>query len=419
MQTKSFTKTAIIISVILLSVTLLILGMVWYYNKYINSLNTAQVNVANTTNSPLLPTFTENSNDTTYSTATKTTLSTNSILDNLNNVETYDPATEILQGAKVVTIDSLPVAGYTILTKQTATTSPKQVIVRYVIKKTGEMIDYDLITGSKSTLNTFKPGKTEEVLFSKNGDYAILRSDEKGEVVSKLLYVPTNSTYELERGITSIDFLDSGNLVYGLVKGDGLSVKIVDINTKRAREIAVLQMTEWALENAGGNIVRATFKPTGLAEGISLSVDIANGSIKNEVKPVVGLTSKKTTDGKYVLLSEGGVGYNKLLFMNRSNQNIFSLNANTFLEKCAKEILKAGVVCAVPDKLDKQAIYPDTWYKNQTHTKDKLIYKSLTSTSSRLVYNFNNENISVTNLSVTNVGIFFQQTTTLGLYTIR
>lgn len=419
MQTnKAHTKTIIIIGVIIFAILAIVWAMFWYYNQYISSLNN-QSTQTTTTNSPLLPTLTDNTTDTFTSSPTETTLSTNSILDNLNNVETYDPATEILQGAKVVTLEDKPIAGYTILSKQLSTSSPKQVVARYVLKTTGEMIDYDVIAGSKSSLNTFKPGKTEQALFSKNGDYVVLQSDNKGEIISRLVYVPTNSTYALDTDITSMDFLDNGNLVYGVKKGDGYSVKMVDINTKKAKELVVLQMTEWTLENAGGNIVRATFKPSGYAEGVALAIDIRNGTITNDVKPVIGLTSKRTSDNKYVLLSEGGIGYNKLLFMKRSTQDIFSLNANTFLEKCAREVLKGGVLCAVPEKLDKQAVYPDTWYKNLTNTKDKLVYKSLTSTSSRLVYSFGGANVSVTNLSLTNVGVFFQDTQTLGLYTIR
>lgn len=415
---KKYTKTILIVSIIIVTISAIALAMFWYYNQYITSLNN-QSTQTTTTNSPLLPTLTDTTSDAYTSSSTETTLSTNSILDNLNNVETYDPTTEILQGAKVVTLEDKPIAGYTILSKQVATNSPKQVVARYVLKATGEMVDYDIITGSKTTLNTFKPGKTEQALFSKNGEYAILQSENKGEVISKLVYIPTNTTYALDVDITSIDFLDSNNIVYGVKKGDGYSIKVVDINTKKAKELVVLQMNEWTVENAGGNIVRATFKPTGYAEGVVLAIDIRSGTITNDVKPVVGLTSKRTSDNKYVLLSEGGVGYNKLLFMRRSTQDIFSLNANTFLEKCAREVLKGGVLCAVPEKLDKQAVYPDTWYKNLIHTKDKLVYKSLTSTSSRLVYGFGGANVSVTNLSLTNVGVFFQDTQTLGLYTIR
>jgi hypothetical protein len=137
------------------------------------------------------------------------------------------------------------------------------------------------------------------------------------------------------------------------------------------------------------------------------------------VKPVNGLVVKKTSDSKYALLSEGGIGFNKLLFLNRNTQDIFSLSTNTFLEKCAKEILKNGVVCAVPEKLEKQAVYPDQWYKGNTVSKDKLVYKSLTSTSTKLLYTFGGGDFSVTNISITPAGVFFQDSQNLKLYTIR
>lgn len=415
---KTYTKTLVIVGSIVVIILVSIWGMLWYYQRYIQSL-TPQVQPITTNNTPLLPTLTDTTHEEDEVTQTDTTLSTNSVLDNLNNVETYDPSTEILQGAKVVNIEIKPIAGYTVLTKQLSSSTERQIVVRYVIQSTGDMLDYNLITGSKTPLTTFKSNKTAQAYFSQNGEYAVLQSEDKGSIVSKLVYIPTNSTYALEADITSIDFLDNGNIIYGVKKGDGYSVKVVDINTKKAKELVVLQMTEWSIENAGSSMVRATFKPTGYAEGIALLIDTRTGKISNDVKPIIGLTSKKTTDNKYVLLSEGGVGYNKLLFMNRSTQDIFSLNANTFLEKCAHEVLKGGVLCAVPEKLEKQAVYPDTWYKNLTHTKDKLVYKSLTSTSSRLVYSFGGANMSVTNLSLSNVGIFFQDTQTLGLYTIR
>jgi hypothetical protein len=62
--------------------------------------------------------------------------------------------------------------------------------------------------------------------------------------------------------ITSIDFLDSGNLVYGVKKGDGYLVKTLDLNTKKTKELTTLPMTEWTLENVGGSVLRAYYKPT-------------------------------------------------------------------------------------------------------------------------------------------------------------
>jgi hypothetical protein len=416
---KSSLKTALVVMLILFVVLGSIFGMVWYYNKKINSLSSQTSIQANTNNTTLLPIFNESSSGDYTNTATETVLSTGSVVDNLNNVETYDSNTEILQGAKITQLETRPIAGYTVVNKQVSTSSSKQVVVRYVVKATGEMIDLDLVTGVKGLLDTYKAGKVEEAIFTNGGNWAVVRSEEKGDIVSKLLYIPTGSAYELERNIVSIDFFDNSNFVYGLKKGDGYSIKTVNKDTKKTTEIAVLPMTEWTLEAVGNTQIRATFKPTGQGEGVSLLVDAQNGTIKNEVKPVVGLVSKKTSDSKYVLLSEGGNGYNKLLFMNRNTQNIFSLNTNTFLEKCAREIIKSGVVCAVPEKLDKQALYPDTWYKNQIQTKDKLVYKSLTSTSTKLVYNFERATVSVLNPSVTPAGVFFQDSTTLGLYTIR
>lgn len=418
-NSPNYTKIGLYLLGIAIFFGLLLVGMFWYYRQYINSLNQPNTNITTTTQTSLLPTLTGNGEDTTLTGDGSVSLDTGSAVDNLNKVEDYDANTEILAGAKVVTLEDSSVLAYTVLQKQVATDTPKQAIIRYVSKKSGQVIDLDLVTGNKSILNTSPETRLAEGLFSKNGEYLILRKEISGDINTKLVYIPANTAYELDINITSLDFLDSGNLVYGVKKGDGYLIKTLDLTTKKTKELTTLPMTEWTLESVGGSVLRAYYKPTGYAEGISLNIDYKTGKVSNEVKPVNGLVVKKTSDSKYALLSEGGVGFNKLLFLNRNTQDIFSLSANTFLEKCAKEILKNGVVCAVPEKLDKQAVYPDQWYKGNTISKDRIVYKSLTSTSTKLLYTFVGGDFSVTNISVTPVGVFFQDSQNLKLYTIR
>jgi hypothetical protein len=232
-SSPNYTKIGLYVLGIAIFFGLLLVGMFWYYRQYINSLNQISVDTATTTQASLLPTLTGSGGDTSSTENSSVSLDTGSAVDNLNKVEDYDANTEILAGAKVVTLEDSPILTYTVLQKQVATDTPKQAIVRYVSKKNGQVTDFDLVTGNKSILNTSPETRLAEGLFSKNGEYLVLRKEISGEINTKLVYIPTNTAYELDTNITSIDFLDSGNLAYGIKKGDGYLVKTLDLTTKK------------------------------------------------------------------------------------------------------------------------------------------------------------------------------------------
>jgi hypothetical protein len=410
-------KIVLWLSFIFLIFSLALGAMLFYYNNLMSNLGIVEnVNIVSD-GSSALPVFKEGV--VTDEVIDSVEINTGNVLDNLNKIENLKKDEEALKGAKLVTIENQVVGDYVIAKKQISTTSDAQIIVRYFIKKTGDIVDYDRVKKEKQILNIDKLTDIEDVKFSKNGDYIVMRKYDGLDIISKLLLIRTNTFYDLEKNITSFDFLENDNLVYGIKKGDGYSIKSLDTKTQKVRDIVILPMTQWGLEVSIEQNIRAFIKPSGDADGISVLIDQRSGKVQNEIKPIKGMSVKKTSDKKYLIVTEGGLGFNNLLFMNKNTQNIFSLNTNTFIEKCAKDIIKNGIVCAVPERLNRQSLYPDTWYKGIENTKDILVYNSLTSTSTKLVYSFPGQNVSVENISVSQIGVFFQDSKSKSLYTLE
>jgi hypothetical protein len=393
--------------------------MFLFYNNYLNNIGVKGNDFGVEEDStPLLPSFTSSGSDDSGETLADLKLDTGTVLDNLNKVDGLKSDEEALKGAKLVQIEKSPVADY-VLAKKIASGTEPELILRYFRISTGEIVDYNLLRKEKTVLSLEKQEGIEEATFSKNGEYLVTRKFDGEAIISKLIFIQTNTVYDLDKNITSIDFFENNNLVYGIKKGDGYIIKLLDVKKQKVTDLATLPMTEWSIEASIDGSVRAVVKPSGEAEGVSVTVNPKTGKIQNEIKPINGLTVKKTNDKKYLIMTEGGVGYNNLLFFNKNNQNIYNLQANTFIDKCASEVLKGGIVCAVPDVLDKRSLYPDTFYKSLLQSKDKIIYKSLISTSTKLIYTFGDAKFSAENLTISAVGFYFQDSRAKGLYTLE
>jgi hypothetical protein len=372
-------KTITILVLIIATFALITGGMYFYYTRYVSSLTPATVATTSDTGSlPLLPTLSEDTagNNTN---GESEVLGSSDPASDIYKIENSLPGNEeLLADLKPAVVEDMSVAAYIAL--QGSTTTPG--ILRYIRKDTGEVVDYNPKLKSVE-IKSAGQGVVGEASFSRDGQYAVLRSETESGIATKLLRIDGNITTDLENNIDSITFSkDNKSLIYGVVKSDGYLIKLYNLKTLKAKDLAKLELTEWSLESVQDGTIRANYKPSSGLEGIAIIINPSTGASRIDSRPIKGLVTKEIDSKKYYLLSSGDTGRNELLFANKQTGDIFSLGENTFVEKCSYELLKTGIVCAVPKRLPDQKPYPDYWYQSRLTTLDKLIYKHLSSTSS-------------------------------------
>jgi hypothetical protein len=292
-------------------------------------------------------------------------------------------------------------------------------IIRYVLKETGDVIEFNTRTKQKSKFKLEVPKSPEETLFSNDGNFVIYRSqDEKGIIKTKILNIKNNVTFDMEDNIKTITFSPEGRIAYGVKKGDNLDINTYDIFTQKVAFLSSIPLTEWYIEWQDNQNLRITNKPTALAYGISLTLDIKNKKFLQDISPLIGLNTKNLSSKKFTLVQTGGVGQSSLLLLNNETKNLSTLNVSSFIEKCSKNILKNGIFCAVPEIINKVNLYPDDWYKERISTKDKIVYINFEGGNIVDIAALSDKEVSVKEINVSSAGIFYQDTKNLGLYSL-
>ncbi len=394
--------------------------MFFYFNNLYSPNKTNLIDNKNFSNEPLLPILsgeneTENSNSL-ENTNPENNQGFESSIEKINSNLENKTKEELLKDLKVLEIEKSPVSSFVTISK--STTSEAAIV--YIKKDSGEIIKYQIKNKTKTSVSPGDENVVGESFIKRDGSYAALRRADKDGIYTQIVNLKNDTKIKLEDNIKSMAFFERKDfIVYGLKEGDGFTLKTMNLKNKEIKDFAKLQMTEWLLSVDGEDNVRALLKPTGTAEGLSFVINQATKKISLETKPILGLDIKQIDSKRYSLMSSGGFEKNELLMLDKKTNNIFSLSENTFLEKCAFEILKSGVVCVVPKKLDNGRLYPDDFYKGLVNGKDNIIYKSLNSSTSLLLYSFKDSQISPINPSVSNNGIFFMDSKSLMLYSLE
>ena len=288
--------------------------------------------------------------------------------------------------------------------------------IRYVVKETGEVFDYN--TDAKTLTKVQTPDtatSTEEVLFSKNSDFIVLRKQFKGNIETSLMNLKLNKTDRLENNILTAD-IATEKMIYGIQNGDSLKIKEISLKDEKTRDVASIPLTEWNLKYLDDSSILISLKPTAYAQSISMILDLKTASLKQIIKPTLGLSVQPTEIKDFVVYSDGGKGSMETFLVNTKTKTLGALTIPTIAEKCAKGIFMNGLFCATPKNLDSNYIYPDDYYKNKINTEDILLYKSLSGTTTKIVSYLENKPIDVLDLTVKDSGIFFRDKKTLKLY---
>lgn len=291
--------------------------------------------------------------------------------------------------------------------------------LRYVLKETRGIYDFNTGNKEKTEIASKLATGTEDVVFSKNGEYAVFRRDINGTIGSIYYNIRTKAVTHLENNITTLDFNDKNILYYGVPGFLGMTIKSYDHLNNKAIRVAVLPLNDWDIKVFSTFEIGISSKPSAFAEGVFMILNTQTKKLRQLAGPLLGMSIQKTNIPEFTILSTGGLGEIKTLLLNNKTRKLGDFGIKTFAEKCSQTIFAEGIFCAVPKTLSLNFIYPDDWYKGKIQTEDAIVFKTLSGTSTTVISNLENRPISIINLNVNKNGIFFIDEKTFSLYSLE
>lgn len=331
-----------------------------------------------------------------------------------DNTGEYQPNPEDTQNIKLIKVSSVPVAGFTVFSKErvkeavevSSSPGPGESIVdtqrpekkellitefalalRYVDRATGNIFQtfVDKIEEKKFS-NTLIP-KVYDSYFGNNGQSVIMRylkedgrtietfvgnlpkellgEDAKEDNEIKGSFLPDNiKDISLSPDKTKVFYLfnsrnDSGDSQVGII-----------LNLLNNKKVQVFNspFTEWLSSWPTANTITLSTKPSSSIPGYMYSIDGTGKNLTKILGDINGLTTLTSPSGKLILYADNNL---LLHIYHTDTREVDTLGVKTLPEKCVWGEGSDVIYCAVP-KFITEGEYPDLWYQGEISFNDQL-----------------------------------------------
>ncbi len=325
------------------------------------------------------------------------------------------PASKEIPIAKLVKVSNMPVAGFTVFTKErlkdvpivvapiipateTEAVGVKKKIVqtkptppltefmpalRYVDKATGNIYQTfaDKIEERKFS-GTIIP-KVYEAYFGNRGESVVMRylkGDERtietfvGSLPKELLGGDTTENNEIKGSFLPNDVKDisispdSSKMFYLWNSGDNMIGTTLSFLTNKKIQVFDSPFTEWLSFWPTSNIITLTTKPSANIPGYMYTIDSTGKNLTKILGDVSGLTTLKSPNGKLILYGDNNLSLN---IYHPDTRNSDLLGVKTLPEKCVWGRQSDVIYCAVPKDII-PGEYPDIWYQGEVSFSDQI-----------------------------------------------
>ena len=317
------------------------------------------------------------------------------------------PATE-QTAPKLVKISSMPVAGFTVFSKERLkdipvttsaippATAPKvdtnkkptspltefAPALRYASRETGNIYQTFADKIEERKFSTTVIPKVYEAYFGNRGESVIMRylkRDEKtietfvGTLPKELLggdggdnqikgsFLPDNVK---DISISS----DGSKIFYLFTSGDNMVGTILNLLNNKKVQIFDSAFTEWLSFWPTNNIVTLTTKPAANIFGYMYTIDSTGKNLSKILGDINGLTTQLSPNGKLILYSNDNLS---LYIHHIDGRNSDVLGIKTLSEKCVWGKASNVIYCATPKSVALSE-YPDSWYQGEVSFSDQF-----------------------------------------------
>lgn len=178
------------------------------------------------------------------------------------------------------------------------------------------------------------------------------------------------------------------------------SINIADPDGSNWQTILKTRMKDLVIEWPSPEMISLRIKPSGLAQSVAYSLDVASGALKRIFNDTFGLTLLWSPQGDKVLYSEtNNQGKNlKLKLADKNGQLIGEFKFATLPEKCVWSQDNRSFFCAVPRVIADKAIIPDDYYKDLLNINDDFFKVNLETGQAILLTSSGFDNFNVSSL---------------------
>jgi hypothetical protein len=334
------------------------------------------------------------------------------------DVSGYTPPTETpASNSKLIKISSMPVAGYTVYSKErlkvvpivssvlttptdTSTTAPVVIskpkttkttapltefmpALRYVDRTTGNIYETfaDKINEQKFSA-TIIP-KIYEAFLGSGGESVIMRylkTDGRtietffGNTPKESLSTSVDGTAQVKGSFLPEDIKDASlspdasSLFYLFNSGDNMIGATMNLTTGKKTQIFDSPFTEWLSDWPNTKIITLTTKPASGTPGYMYKMDTGGKNFTKILSGINGLTTLGSPDGKLVLYSDDTLS----LYVYHMDTKVSDLlGVKTLPEKCVWSSGNTAIYCTVPKSIA-GGTYPDSWYQGEISFSDQI-----------------------------------------------
>lgn len=197
-----------------------------------------------------------------------------------------------------------------------------------------------------------------------------------GETLKAFLQIGTSTTIALPANIKSFSWSPDGkSIAYLLPKDNRLQLILADSSGKKPRFIYQTPIPDAQIRWSLPASIAFQNAPSGTAEGFLFLLSTTNRSFKKIAGPANGLTSRWSSDGKYILV--GSTDKNgrspSLAVHDARGKVVFNTGLQTIPDKCAFSMDNKTAYCAVPRVIGGDYPWPDGYLLGETHTSDRVV----------------------------------------------
>ncbi|MEK7080822.1 MAG: hypothetical protein AAB902_00260, partial [Patescibacteria group bacterium] len=340
------------------------------------------------------------------------------------DISGYQPGPgEEIQKIKLKKVSSMPIAGFTIFTKERlknvpivaqtdttttpstdsgsstapATTSTTKktstkptppltefaLALRYVDKASGNIYQTFADKIEERKFSTTVIPKIYEAYFGNKGGSVVMRylkTDGKtietfvGNLPKEYLGADTTVTNEVKGSFLPEDIKDislspdAGSVFYLFNVGDNMVGTTLNLLNNKKVQIFVSPFTEWLSLWPNSKMITFTTKPSSGLPGYMYAMDPNNKNLNKIFGNINGLTTLASPNGKLVLYGNDNLSLN---VYHLDTKVADPLGVKTLPEKCAWGKMSDVVYCAVPKSIN-VGQYPDVWYQGEISFSDQL-----------------------------------------------
>ena len=249
--------------------------------------------------------------------------------------------------------------------------------VKYYLRGDGNVFESNFDGSDKTRVSANLLTGLLKVLWSPQKDKAIAIFEDGGEVKKYLYDYQKEKATLLDSNIQHIAWSPREDKIayqYDNPQTEDNNISMANPDGSNWTNILATRMKDLIVEWPGSGQLAIRTKPSGLAQSVAYTIDLASGNLQKIISETYGLTVLWSPQGDKLLFSETDErGKNlKLKMADLVRQAIKEFDFVTLPEKCVWSQDNRTIFCAVPKTILKTAILPDDYYKGLAALSDNF-----------------------------------------------